>query len=472
MRYHCGGHKLNIWICGAVAAIAVISGCLLDGCAAAPETVAECYYLTRSMQRTLPANELYTLCVDTKEGSRLDVYFQIAYTRLHFEKDQDAFTGTYGVSFILRNEDGTVVRTRDIDRTVVAQTYSESVSSRRDAFLQTFLVPAGVYLLDVVTSDTRSGLQYRRRYSVGVKDFPQDTFCTSDYLLFERGHQDQRTISLRPVFPSELSFAKDSIGIFQEIYNIHRGDTIQLSLSCTSPNRMDGDEVQLAPLLPPYHLQPPCMYSLDSTYYRLDSMFVSPSEGTLQLLQYFPRLKEGLTIFTRKIFLHRQGSIDSSVSTAKFAIYAPSFPRLRNIDEEIAAVQYIALKHELDSLKGGTTPAERAGRLTRFWEDHGGDVRRKEYLSRVQEANELFSTCTEGWKTPMGIAYIVCGAPDYVECQRYLSEIWYYDIGGNRAFAIPFRQRNDAPYDRYFEITPFSVSDYVWESFVYQWRKQ
>ncbi|MGA9407352.1 MAG: GWxTD domain-containing protein, partial [Bacteroidota bacterium] len=76
------------------------------------------------------------------------------------------------------------------------------------------------------------------------------------------------------------------------------------------------------------------------------------------------------------------------------------------------------------------------------------------------------------WKTPMGISYIVCGPPDYVECQGQLNEVWYYDLGGNQSFAIPFRQSFEHENERYFEIVPFSVNDLVWDEFVNRWRRQ
>jgi GWxTD domain-containing protein len=214
------------------------------------------------------------------------------------------------------------------------------------------------------------------------------------------------------------------------------------------------------------------MRAPDSIYYRSDSVFVSSVDGVLQVFQNFPKLTMGVTTVTRKIFLYRNGTADSSVSTAKFPVYPSSFPRLNGIDEEIAAISCIALPPEVDSIRAGATPGNRLERLIRFWEDHGGSLRRKEFYNRVEEANELFSSCTEGWKTPMGISYIICGPPDFVECQGLTTEVWYYDIGSNRSFTIPFRQSFEHEDERYYEIVPFSVNDFIWADFVNRWRRQ
>jgi GWxTD domain-containing protein len=163
---------------------------------------------------------------------------------------------------------------------------------------------------------------------------------------------------------------------------------------------------------------------------------------------------------------------DSNVHKLTFPVYASSFPHLSGIEEEIKSLAYIARSEEMDSLHAGVTPGEKRSRVVRFWQDHGGEVRQHEFYERVREANELFSSCTEGWKTPMGITYIVCGPPDYVECQGGMNEAWYYDLGGNRGFAVTFRLNTENELGRYYEIVPFSVNDFLWQQFVDRWRRQ
>lgn len=448
-------------------------GVTFFGCSSSVNTLGGCYYTAKSTQHSLPACETFNLNVNTKEGNRLDIYFQIPYSRIHFEKDFDVFEASYTVSFILRDDNGSIVRANDVDRTVVAQSYAETVSPLHDAFLKMMYVPPGDYALDIIVTDNRSRLVSRRRQKVEVESFSKDDFCASDYLFFEYARAEQQGISLKPIFPSGLSYIKDSIGMFQELYNVRRGDTVRLSLSYSFVVPHDTADTKLVVLMPPYNLrQSNCMRAPDSIYYRSDSVFVSSVDGVLQVFQNFPKLNVGLNGVTRKIFLYRNGTVDSSVSTAKLPVYTSSFPRLKGVDEEIAAVTYIAEPQEVDSMRAGATPGHRLERLLQFWENHGGSLRRKEFYNRVEEANELFSSCTEGWKTPMGISYIICGAPDYVECQGLTSEVWYYDMGGNRTFSIPFRQSSDRDNERYYEIVPFSVNEFIWGDFVNRWRRQ
>lgn len=463
----------------------------LDGCASGPETVVECYYVSQSIQRSLPACETYILCVKPSEESRasaarradvgsssdssvtrLDIYVQMPYARIHFERSADRFRGSYSVSFVFRDDDQAVVETKEVDRLLAARSYNETVSTRRDAFLQTFLLPPGKYNLELVVVDNGSGLRYRRRKDVEVRKFPGERFSASDYLFFENVQQDQKGISLTPLFPSGITLTHDSFGIFQELYHVARGDTIRLSLSYVCARQAGLEQAMRKLQYTPHRMATAqCIRPMDSTYYSSDSVFVAETGGTVQVLQQFPRPSRGVTLMTRRVYGLNRGTCDSSVIAVRIPVYAPLFPRLSSVDEEATALSYIARGDEIDSLNEEGDLPERYRRTSQFWRDHGGDVRRREFFERVREANELFSSCVEGWKTPMGITYIVCGPPDYVECQGMVSEVWYYDLGGNRGFVVPFRQSYENELGRYYEIVPFAVNDFLWQQFVDRWRR-
>jgi len=472
MRLGFGGHGLNLLL-RSIAALAVAgAAAFFVGCSSNVNIAGGCYYSTRAMQHSQPAGESFTLNVDTKEGNRLDIYFRIPYSRLHFEKDLDVLKSTYTVSFVLRDADGTIAHANDFDRTVIAKTYAESVSPLYDAFLKMFYLPPGDYTLDIAVEETWSHQVSRRREKVKVAVFPKDDFCASDYLLFEKATPGQGGISLKPVFPSGLSYVKDSMGMFQEIYNVHHGDTIRLSTLYSFVTTRDTPDTKHISLVPPYGVRfSECVGPPDSVYYRSDSLVVSPSDGVLQIFQSFPRMMRGATTLVRKVFLSRNGVVDSSVSAKRFSVFTPAFPRLNGEEEELAALSYIAWPPEIDSIRAGKTPDERSRRLLLFWEDHGGSARRREFYNRIAEANEIFSSCMEGWKTPMGISYIICGPPDFVDCQGGTNELWYYDLGNNRSFIIPLRRNYGNVNEPYYEIPPFSVSDFIWGDFVNRWRR-
>jgi GWxTD domain-containing protein len=96
--------------------------------------------------------------------------------------------------------------------------------------------------------------------------------------------------------------------------------------------------------------------------------------------------------------------------------------------------------------------------IDRFWLENVGSMNRARnvislYYERVEQANKQFSNFKEGWKTDMGMIYILFGPPWYVE--RRLNRMqWSYsydrtDPSYNYYFEKP-RMRNEFfPFDNY-----------------------
>ena len=156
--------------------------------------------------------------------------------------------------------------------------------------------------------------------------------------------------------------------------------------------------------------------------------------------------------------------------TAAFNNENVNFPvDLNKIDEDISQLQYIAKESELDYIKDGKTDAEKRKRFVEFWnsKDPSPTTRKNEvmneYYKRIRYADKHFSTpYTNGWKTDMGMVYIIFGLPNNIERHPYEMgskpyEIWdYYDI--NRQFIFV----DDSGFGDYRLITP------IWDRFNYR----
>jgi hypothetical protein len=77
----------------------------------------------------------------------------------------------------------------------------------------------------------------------------------------------------------------------------------------------------------------------------------------------------------------------------------------------------------------------------------------RKYYSRVETANRLFTSFTEGWKTDRGMLYIVIGKPSFVY-RSFDQEVWIYgDYEDSRALRFYFNKAKN----------PFTDNDYVLE---------
>ncbi len=460
-------HRVQFIVMGAVLSIV-----MMNGCASNSEAVSDCFVTRQYKKLALPMFTSYIMNVASPDSGRIDVYCSLPYHRLHFEKTGNGFSGSYTFSVILRNDQGDVLQTKDVQRLITARTYNESVSSRADAFLVTVPAPAGKYTLDMKMVDDGSGLQYREQRKITARNFYTEKISVSDFLLLEHAARDTNGISLRPVFPTSLSLLKDSLGIFQEVYNLRAGDSVRVSFSYraakNAPPRPYGYSDPSA--LGYFRQFNPCSQEFDSTLYRNDSIIVASVNGTMQLIQFYPKPPERYVDIVRTIVRTRNGKSDSTVNSLKVLVTAPSFPDVLSAAEIAEAMLFLARGSETDSILSARTDSARFAVIAGFWKRHGGAEKMRAFLQRLRDANELFTACMEGWKTPMGIVYLVCGPPEYVDCQASLYETWYYSAG-NTTLSIPFRLMqagDDEPL--YYELVPYSINDYSWQYFVDRWR--
>jgi GWxTD domain-containing protein len=153
--------------------------------------------------------------------------------------------------------------------------------------------------------------------------------------------------------------------------------------------------------------------------------------------------------------------------------FSEGFPKLVNARQMLGALRYITSAKEFEAIS--QRPDTRSA-VDSFWLATGGNADRavnliRDYYSRVQRANELFSSFTEGWQTDRGLIYIILGPPNVVY-RSNLQEEWVYGEAGNM-HSLYF----------YFAkvVNPFTNADYVlmrdpimkqaWYMAVERWRR-
>ena len=195
---------------------------------------------------------------------------------------------------------------------------------------------------------------------------------------------------------------------------------------------------EFGPAPPPFSTRP-----VDELKYKADSVFSLRPPGnyftlTMPARGFYhikpdPKSNEGLTLYT----------------------YDETFPGVSNSDEMISCTRYIMNKEEFETCKNAE---DKKAAIDKFWLNIGGSNERarellKRYYGRVKEANKLFTSYTQGWKSDRGMIFIVFGSPTNAYHSRK-DEVWVY---GNEA--------NPGVLRFVFNKTknPFSKNDYVME---------
>jgi GWxTD domain-containing protein len=107
--------------------------------------------------------------------------------------------------------------------------------------------------------------------------------------------------------------------------------------------------------------------------------------------------------------------------------FEEDFPNLTDVSSLLESVRYLTTREEYDKLLNSENKKEA---IDEFWVSLSGNHERarvliKNYYSRVQLANEWFTSYLEGWKSDRGLIFVIFGPPAAVYRDKS-SESWNY----------------------------------------------
>lgn len=149
------------------------------------------------------------------------------------------------------------------------------------------------------------------------------------------------------------------------------------------------------------------------------------------------------------------------------------FPKLTRPAKLVKPILYVSTSTEIGEINQ-SSDIKKA--FDRYWLTlMGGNedaARRtiKAYFDRVEEANRLFTTYKEGWKTDKGMIYIVLGPPDRVQRNRE-REVWVYNRRANATEVnFTFTKKPNQFVDDHYELVRYIEYQPIWYPIVEAWR--
>lgn len=141
-----------------------------------------------------------------------------------------------------------------------------------------------------------------------------------------------------------------------------------------------------------------------------------------------------------------------------FAIKSENYPAIENVRELAGPLIYLMDRRDHEEMMEIQDPDSLKEAIDRFWLRNIGNMNQAKavinlYYDRVEQANKQFTNFKEGWKTDLGMMYILFGPPWYVD--RYLNTlVWSYsydrsDPRYNFVFERPNMKNEYFPFDNY-----------------------
>ena len=378
-------------------------------------------------------------------NARLDLYLEIPYDRIQFKKNSSTKDLTASISY-------TVKVSNDAGQPVISEIYDETLNiSSSDAktykdeskfIVKSFAVKIGNYTSVITLKDNNSKTELSKNYSFKVIDHVGEDIFTSDMMIvsnYEIEASGKKKIT--PSVNNNLGVLKNFY-VFYEIYNT-KPDNTEVSYTYQIIDIKNNSSV------------------LQTNKYTLvpgaNKIIEKLSTENIMIGDFRLELKDNLS-----------GKI---LEVKNVTNRWTDFPiAIKDIDVAISQLQYVATSEEMDKLKEAKTTAEKEKMFIEFWKkkDPSPATPRNElmieYYNRIKIANERYSHYNEGWRSDMGMVFIIYGNPSNIDRHPYENqtkpyEVWdYYDI--NRQFVFV----DDTGFGDYRLITP------IYDDFRYRFR--
>lgn len=385
---------------------------------------------------------------DKPEKSRLEIYLKMMYDELQFVKiAPDSFRAAYEVSVVVLDEDdfqvnGKIWRdsifVKDFETTNARQLFHSDQTS--------FNLAPGKYRVNVGVMDMDTRRTAFRKTNIVVRDYDTAKLMASEVLIADAVSVDSSG-NLTP-HPQATAPRQEQSQLFAffEIYDKGGDKEYKISYTLKDPR---GDKVL-----------------------RKEATVRHTGQITPVVLELpSAALVHGVYM----IRIDVKGSKQTSVTERAITLHWVGIPsNIADLDLAIEQMKYIANKNGMKKIIEAP-PEKRREAFLKFWQENdptpGTEANElmDEYYRRVNYANTHFRGMRDGWRTDMGMVYIIFGPPSDIERNPFTRstsllagrtikayEIWnYYNI--NRQFIFV----DETGYDEYRLAYPLTVDQYL-----------
>lgn len=385
--------------------------------------------------------------------TRLDVFVQVGYDNLSFVKTGDTYAASYEIAIGIDDSAGSQVLEKVWTENVAGLTYDQSISSTGISLQQrSFTVAPGRYSVHVSVRDLESKTEKKASYKCIVPDLSAALVAISDLMIVSRITVREGKRSILPNVSPNVGNLPEAFYVFFEVYDRAGADSLRFEARV-------------------FDAKQEVIVRTDTTEFvktGRNEVFMRIDNSQMPLGDYL------LSIRAVPASVPRDGpNADKSIIASRartIIVRWRGLPRaMKDIDLAIEQLEYIAKDNEMVDLKSGGTLAEKQQKFLDFWKRRSlnPNAPRNEkmalYYARVEYANKHFTRYREGWRTDMGMVFILLGPPSNVErfpfqIDQKPEEVWqYYDLN----YQFVFRDENG--FGDYRLLTP------LWE--VYNRRR-
>ena len=394
--------------------------------------------------------------VDVETDSAfIEISAEVVYASLVFRKIDDMFRSNIEMDIRISDveQSDRLIKSDNVEFEI-ADSASYVVNSQ-DAYIIKRSVPVepGRYAVRVIIRDTSNGRESFRVLSVEIPNPTEQRSYLTNIQVFAKNHKVNSGF-FEAITTYNISERSDSVRLMFQVTNnkINEPQTISTRLL-----KFDSDTLHARPMSWPDYTPASLPYKgIDYGEFDLvnSSKRILSQPGTVTIEFFFDDLTRGNYRFEVRTEVG-----DEEIYKARdFSVKSPHYPSLRTPKELAAPLSYLMREGDHKELMAILDPREQKLAVDRFWLSNIKNTNKalqaiELYYERVEEANKQFSNYKEGWKTDMGMMYILFGPPWYTF--RSIDEVmWSYsynrqDFETNFFFTRTKLNTKYFPFDNY-----------------------
>ncbi|MFC2085448.1 GWxTD domain-containing protein [Bacteroidota bacterium] len=352
--------------------------------------------------------------------TRMDVFIQVPYSNIQFVKNSTGFKAKYTITLTFYDEfDDEIIVERMWKEKIETESFDQAISGNNYNFsYRSFNLEPGEYNFRCEIVDEDSKKSYAIEATANVMPFDKP-LQISDIILISRKVSTEKGERFIPNVSNRILNKDSTLSFFFEIKSDQPRETV-------------------------------IEYIInDKNEDRVYSQFVDKQleEGTNFIDESINNINFNLGSYTLTVLIRDDDWDIQHEKSKMFKSLIFGFPSsITDLDKAIEQMTYIASNSEIDEITELDDFDDKLNKYKDYWHTKDPSPNTdeneilNEYYRRVDYANANFKNYFDGWKSDMGMIYIILGPPNNVE--RYPFEydskpyeIWdYYDI--NKRFVF------------------------------------
>jgi GWxTD domain-containing protein len=351
---------------------------------------------------------------------RLDLYVEIPLENLSFKQlnNGENYEASLTLSVQIKNStDEQVIMQSYDDKITNTKSEQKKITDKSVSSFKSYFLKPDLYKLTFVIKDKSSSNEFTKETSFTVKDPLIERLISSSIMLLSNYEQDSKgEKEITPIINGNIG-TLETFYVFTEVWNRGESDVSNKLLTFKISDEKNKNIFDTL-------------------------VSVNLKVGMNSVIQKLYTEKYTIGDLKMEIF-----DGDKKVAERSFANKWADVPvSLKDLDNAINQLLYIATSDELDHIKDAKTNEEKLKRFMKFWKSKDPSPRTAknelmiDYYTRIKIANERYSHYVEGWKTDMGMVFIIYGNPSVIDRHPFDSdskpyEVWtYYEINRQYIF--------------------------------------